>query len=260
MSVTAKFSIILFAVIFLIAGECPAQVKKVKSKAPKWTLTFAVAYNYATSRAYGDVHSGSLLYDSTLKGYVFNSPNYGMQQGGSFLSTGKLAVDKKRRVRLTLTLGYSLFYNTSMDDDFKNQWHMFTGAFGIEYNFSPKSKFRPYIGYELMYTLMFGSWQFNVQSPGGSIAQDWVKFKPAHRFGMAVNSGVEFRLKKNVGLTLGYRAVWANIAPKLNKVSSTPDKAYINDSKDDNGIYNGFRKQIVYVQIVGGVSLYLRRK
>jgi opacity protein-like surface antigen len=260
MSVTAKFSLIIFAVLLLFTGDSLAQVKKVKSKAPKWTLTFAISYNYATSRAYGDVHSGSLLYDSTLNGYVFKSPNYGMLQGGSILSTGKLAVDRKRRVRLTLTLGYNLFYNASMDDDFKNQWHMFIGAFGIEYNFSPKSKFRPYIGYELMYTLMFGSWQLKVQNPNGTFFENYVKFKPAHRFGMAVNSGVEFRLKKNIGLTLGYRAVWANIAPKLNNASSTNDKAYINDSKDDKGIDIGFRKQIVYMQIVGGVSFYLRRK
>lgn len=258
-SITKHFllSALLF---FLTVPNTEAQKKFVYSKPPKFTLTFALSYNYAFARAYGDISSCRVDFDSIANGYVFTGQNYGMLQGGSFMTTGKLAVDKRRKIRLTSTLGYSLFYNTAFDNTYKNQWHFFNGTLGIEYNFAPKARYRPYIGYELMYTLMFGSWQYGVKDPNGIESNVYLKFKPAHRFGMAFNSGVEYMIKKKIGVTFGGRIVWVNLAPKLNNASSDPYKVYINDAKNDNGIDIGFRKQIVYFQFVGGLSLFINRK
>ena len=256
----AKYIILFILSFHFLTGTAEAQKKFKISKPPKFTLTFALSYNYALSRAFGDVTSCSVLYDSATSGYVFNGQNYGMLSGGSFMTTGKLAVDKKRMFKLTMTLGYSLFYNTAFDNTFKNQWHLFNGTLGVEYNFAPKAKYRPYIGYELMYTLMLGSWQYEILEVTGYKSVMYLKFKPAHRFGMAFNSGVEYRITKKLGVTFGGRIVWVNVAPKLNNSSGDPAKVYFNDAKNDNGIDIGFRKQIVYFQFVGGLSLFLRRK
>lgn len=251
---------ILFALVFLtFTGNSFPQVKKFRSKAPKLTITAAVSYNLALSKAYGDVSGCSMTYDSSLGGYLFKGLNYGMQQGGSVMAIFKLAVDKKRKTRLVWNLGYTLFYNTAFDNVHKNQWHLFNGSFGIEYNVRPKAKFRPYIGYELVYTLMFGGWHCT-QYNGQEMTTVYVKFKPAHRFGMAFNSGFEYKINKRFGLTLGYRALWINAVPKQNKLSDAIDEAYINDAKSDNGIDNGSRKQIVYLQIIGGVSWFIGRR
>ncbi|MGH2575859.1 MAG: hypothetical protein ACRDFC_09195 [Ignavibacteria bacterium] len=234
-----------------------SQVKKTPRKAPKFTLSVALNYNYAMSKAYGDVTGFSAIYDSTKGGYIFNANNYGMQQGGGIQAVGKLALGKKRRVKLTLNLGYNLFINSASSGVYETQWHLFSTSAGIEYNFSPKSRFRSFIGYELVYTIMFGSWTTNFNTTT-AVSNYKVKFNAAHRFGMAVNSGIEFRLTRRTGLLLGYRAVWANIMPKQNNVSSTPYlcECYINDSKDDNGININFRKQVVYLQVLAGVSVY----
>jgi hypothetical protein len=253
--------IFLFLFASVLAVRCPlAQTKYVVSKPPKFTLTFALSYNYALSRAFGDLTNCTVLYDPLTEGRVFAGQNYGMLQGGSVMSIGKLAVDKRRKIRLTLNLGYSLFYNTALDNVYKNQWHLFSGAFGMEYNFAPKARYRPYIGYELMYTLMFGGWQYGITEASGTLAVYYRKFKPAHRFGMAFNSGVEYMINQRIGVTFGGRIVWANVVPKQNRISYDPNYLYINDAKSDNGVDIGFRKQIVYFQFVGGVSLFLQRK
>lgn len=252
---------ILLSVIFLTSvHSSDAQTKYKFSKPPKFTLTFALSYNYALARSYGDLRGANVIYDSLAGGYVFAGKNYGMLQGGSFMTIGKLAIDKKRQVRLTLNLGYGLFYNNAFDDLYKNQWHLFSGAIGIEVNMAPKARYRPYVGYELMYTLMFGSWQYGITSPTGEVSSLFIKFKPAHRFGMAFNSGVEYMISKKAGVTFGGRVVWVNAAPKMNKPSSDPNKVYINDAGVDNGIDLGYRKQIVYFQFVAGASLFIGRK
>ena len=176
------------------------------------------------------------------------------------MTTGKLAVGKRRQVRFISTLGYSLFYNSDIDFNNKSQWHLFSGTLGMEYNMAPKARYRPYIGFELMYTLMFGSWQYESTDALGDRTVNYYKFKPAHRFGLAFNSGVEYMIKKNIGVTFGGRVVWVNVAPKQVKSSSDSNKLYINDGKSDGNLNIGFRKQIVYFQFIGGVSLFLHRK
>jgi hypothetical protein len=254
-----RYFILIAIVFFSFTITSLPQVKKIKSKAPKLTFTAAVSYNFALSKAYGDVTTCNMIFDSSLGGYIFGSTNYGMQQGGSIMTIFKLAVDKKRRIRLVSNLGYSLFYNTAFDNQHKNQWHIFNGSFGIEYNFRPKAKFRPYVGYELLYTLMFGGWQCTSYN-GLDVVDIYVKFKPAHRLGMAINSGFEFKINKKIGLTLGYRAVWVNILLKQNKFSNDVEVAYLNDAKSDNGIEPGYRKQIAYLQLIGGVSFFIGRR
>ena len=256
----SRFLILLLISILLVSGNSNAQKKYRFPKPPKFTLTFALSYNYALSKAFGNLSSFSSVYDSTANGYVFNAPSYGMLQGGSFLATGKWGVGKKRQVRFTMTLGYSLFYNADMDFNNKSQWHHVNGTLGMEYNMAPKSRYRPYIGFELMYTLILGSWQYESRDALGEKTVNYYKFNPAHRFGLAFNSGVEYMIKRNIGVTFGGRLVWVNLAPKQNRASSDPNKLYINDAKSDSGIDIGFRKQIVYFQFVGGVSLFLHRK
>ena len=253
-SYTKIVFLFLFASIISVCWPL-SQTKYTITKPPKLTLTFALSYNYALSRAYGDIRSSAVIFDTLTNGLVFTGKNYGMLQGGSVMANGKLAVDKRRKIRLTLNLGYSLFYNTAFDNIYKNQWHLFSGAFGMEYNFAPKARYRPYIGYELMYTLMFGGWQFGVTEKDGSLSVYYLKFRPAHRFGMAFNSGVEYMINKKIGVTFGGRIVWVNVAPKQNNISYELKKAYINDAMDDKGI-TGSRKQIVYFQFVGGLSLF----
>jgi hypothetical protein len=248
-------------IVSLFAVVSPqAQTKYKIPKPPKFTLTFALSYDYALSRAYGDITSCSVLYDPVAGSYIFTGQNYGMLQGGSVMANGKLAVDKKRMFRLTLNLGYSFFYNTAFDNVYKNQWHLFNGAFGMEYNFAPKSRYRPYIGYELMYTLMFGGWQYGASYMKAVVTEAYLKFNPESRFGMAFNSGVEYMINQKFGVTFGGRLVWVNVAPKQNRISYDPNYMYLNDAKYDNGVDIGFRKQIVYFQFVGGISLFLHRK
>ncbi|MCI0448473.1 MAG: hypothetical protein L0Y79_01655 [Chlorobi bacterium] len=248
-----------FIIVFSLINTASYSQIKIKKKAPKFILTAALNYDYALSKSYGSVTDYSQVFDSSLAGAYFNGISYGMQQGGGIMVISKLAVGKKRKVRFNANIGYNLFYNTASGGELRTRWHVFNGSLGIEYNFAPKSKFQAFFGFEALYTLMFGEWQTDLMLPNNTTTNVYIKFKPASRFGLALNSGMEYRINKRTGLLLGYRAVWANIAPKQNKLNPAEYEAYINDSKLNNGIEVGFSKQIVYLQVIGGVSFYLKR-
>ena len=63
----------LFASIFAVSYP-QAQTKTVISKPPKFTLTFALSYNYALSRAFGDLTSCTILYDPITQSRIFTGP------------------------------------------------------------------------------------------------------------------------------------------------------------------------------------------
>jgi hypothetical protein len=105
---------------------------------------------------------------------------------------------------------------------------------------------------------MWGAWQTDVTYPDGSQSNIYIKFSPAHRLGIAVKTGMEFRTSKNTSFNLGIRGVWANIAPKQNKYSSGAYETFINDSQNSGGISLGSPKQIVFIQLLTGINFQLK--
>ncbi len=230
-------------------------------RVPKFSVSFLGGFSYVLSRANGDGKGFSAVYNSNSMGStIFTSDNLGMQQGYGVMAVGKLATGKKRKLRFTGNLGYNLFYNTYDNKNNRTLWNLVNIGTGVEYNFSPKQKERLFVGAELNYSVMFGAWQSDIIYPDNSVSNVYTKFKPASRFGVAVTTGMEFRLNRKMDLVVALRGVWSNLFPKTNYESTQPYVAYINDSSNKNGIELNGKKDIFFLQVVTGITLPISYK
>lgn len=261
--------LLLCAVLFLaICGDAFSQqttttvqpktnlVKKYKKRVPKVTLSFLGGFNYVLSSANGDASGFKANYVSNTT--TFTGSDLGMQQGYGAMVLGRFTVNKKKTLRVTGNIGYSLFYNKFDTKLNRTLWNVFNIGPGIEYNFTPREKQRLFVGAELNYSLMFGAWQSNITYPDGYVSNIYTKFKPASRFGAAITTGMEFQLSKKLDLVVALRGVWSNIFPKQNYTSAEAYSTYMNDSGDKNGIVLNGKKDVLFLQLVTGLTLPLK--
>jgi len=227
-----------------------SQIKK-KSKLPKYSISTLIGYNYVLGSAGGDVYGLSVTDLGTST--VFDSPDLGMQQGAGLSVTGKVSLNKKRTVRLTGNLGYNHFYNTYDRGRNRTRWHIFNLYPGVEYNDG-----KIFAGIEAGYSVITGAWQSDVTFPDNSKSNIYVKFKPANRIGLAVSTGMEFKVSRKMNFSVSLRGMWANIFPKRNNYSSTGYNVYINDSRSNNGIETKGSKEIIFIQLNTGLTFRLK--
>ncbi len=251
---------LILALTFGFTGNLFSQVTNTQKlklsgrRVPKISISFLGGFSYVLSRANGDGRGFTAVYKPT-GGNIFTAENLGMQQGYGVMAMGKIAVDKKRKLRVTGNLGYNLFYNTYDNKNNRTMWNLINLGTGIEYNFAPKQKERLFVGAELNYSVMFGAWQSDIVYPNKYVSNIYTKFKPASRFGAAITTGMEFRLSKKMDLVVALRGVWSNIFPKQNYEATEPYVTYINDSSSKNGIELNGKKDILFMQIVTGITL-----
>jgi hypothetical protein len=248
-----RFFLVLLLII--LAQFCFAQKKiSTSKKIPKITVTFSGGLGYVIGSANGNANEFSTSYDP-LKGGSYRTNNLGMQQGYGLLATGKSALGRKKKLRITGTLGYNLFYNTEDGGRNRTKWNIFNLGTGVEYCFEPKNKNRLFIGGGLDYNLMLGAWQSDITYPDNHESNIYTRFRPASRIGMNISAGMEFRLNRKTDLVVAIRGVWVNAFPKRNYYSNEVYETYINDSKSHNGIEFSNTKEIIYIQIVTGITL-----
>jgi len=250
-------SVLVLVSMLVFSGTVLSQ-KKVKTKStvrvPKYSLSVSAGFSYMLGTANGQSR-GFISDYNTPSGHLFTSKNLGMQEGYGLTVTGKDALGKKRKFRVTGTLGYNLFYNTLDRGKNRTKWNLFNLGAGVEYSFSPKQKQRLIVGAGIDYTLMFGAWQSDITYPDGYVSNIYTKFNPASRLGASANAGMEFRLSKKMDMNIGIKGSWVNIIPRQNSYTSQAYETYINDSKSNSGIEFSNSKNIIYMQVFAGITL-----
>lgn len=241
---------------FLLYSQQPLKFNKGR-KVPKVSILFTGSFGYVFSSANGDSRGFKSLYN-TAGGNLFKSKDLGMQEGYGIGITAKYVISKNKKLRLTGALGYNLFYNTIDNGMNRTRWNIINFGTGVEYNFTPKQKENLFIGYQLDYNLMFGAWQSDITYPDNSVSNIYTKFRPASRLGMSTTAGMQFRLNKKTDLVVALRGVWVNVIPKQNYYTSEAYSTFINDSGNNNGIELEGKKEIIYLQIIMGVTLPLK--
>ena len=252
---------LVFSLIFiLIVPGLFSQVKlktKPERRVPKVSIAVNGGFGYVLSSANGEGRDFSSIYN-TSSGNVFTGKNLGMQQGYGIGVTAKFVVSKNKKLSVTGTTGYNLFYNSEDRGLNRTRWNIINLGAGVEYNFTPKQKESLFIGADLNYNLMFGAWQSNITYPDGYQSNIYTNFKPASRLGMSVTTGMQFKLNRRADFFVALKGVWVNLIPKQNYYTTESYSTYINDSGNSNGIELNGRKEIIYLQIVAGVNLPLR--
>lgn len=224
-------------------------------KPPKVTLQLSFDYNIG--------HFDLAANENTFfrKDDFVNGSNFGTRYGYGASLTGKIALHKEGNVRLNVTGAYNRFQSNfviSASPQGKVAYNVFSGALGIENNFSPNKKIKPYVGVDLVASFISGNATLTTDSTDFSL-----KIKNSVRFGVSLNLGFEYSVNNNFGFNLGYKITHANIIGKQSKASTNLSETYLNDEKLPSGSdpipYAGW-KQFVYSSFYAGVNIYFKMK
>lgn len=224
-------------------------------KPPRVTVQLSFSYNIG----HLDLADNENTY--FRKDDFYNGSNFGTRYGFGAVLTGKFALHKEGNVRLNVTAGFNRFLSNfviSESPEGKVGYNVFTGGLGIENNFSPNKKIKPYIGLDITTSLISGKAVFTTDSTDFNLT-----IKNAVRFGVSLNLGVEYAFNNKVGMNVGYKISHSNIIGRQTKVSASLTETYLNDEKVSEGAdpipYAGW-KQFVYSSFYAGINFYFGMK
>lgn len=223
-------------------------------KAPRVTLQLSFNYNI------GHLDLAANENTSFNKNDFVAGSNFGTRYGYGATLTGKIALHKQGNVRLNVTAGYNRFMSNfviSESPEGKVSYNVFSGGLGIENNFTPAKKFKPYVGFELVASMIGGNAVLSTDSTDFEL-----KIKNSVRFGLTFNMGFEYAINNKVGLNLGYKITHANIVGKQSKVPTSLSETTLNDDKVTTGEvvpYGGW-KQFLYSSFYAGINFYFGMK
>ena len=223
-------------------------------KAPRVTLQLSFNYNIG--------HLDLAANENTTfhKEDFIGGSNFGTRYGYGVTLTGKVALHKAGNVRLNVTAGYNRFQSNfviSESPEGKVTYNVFSGGLGIENSFTPAKKFKPYVGLDIVASMIGGKALFTTDTTDFDL-----KIKNSFRFGVSFNLGFEYAFNNKVGMNLGYKITHANIVGKESKISASLNETYLNDNKVTTGQsipYAGW-KQFMYSSFYAGINFYFGMK
>jgi len=225
-----------------------------KGKAPRVTLQLSFNYNIGHLDLAGNENT------FFRKDEFVSGGNFGTRYGYGASLTGKISLHKEGNVRLNVSAAFNRMQSNfviSESPEGKVHYNVLQGGLGIENSFTPDKKFKPYIGLDLLTSLISG------EAVLGTDSTDFtVKIKNSVRFGLTVNFGFEYAFNNTVGMNLGYKLTHANIIGKNSKASTDPAETTLNDDKvtgTEEILYSGW-KQFMYSSFYAGVNFYFGMK
>ena len=219
---------------------------------PKFVIGFTGGYDLPLPQLKGTIDSANSEYGES----------YWVKTGFNLGVTGKYAVDKKGRIRITFGGGYNKFtgaetYSHTNTIDFHTNMNIFNASLGAEYSFTPREKTAPFVGIEFNSNFISGKTEETVTASStadhdtfGTTTSNLIS---ATRFGFAIGGGVDVAFNKSIGALFGFRYNFANAVNKQYNSSPGAGEYYLNDK--ENGTVKA--KNIMFFQIYLGVSFYL---
>jgi opacity protein-like surface antigen len=171
-------------------------------------------------------------------GDYYNGTKYGLSSGIDFGAMGRLGLGP---LNFQLSLLYTPLSNTGSVPDpnpgstVDIKMHLFTIAVGTQYGFGvPLAPVKPYIGIDLLFTTISGSFQFHGTQKVNSNSND---LNSATRVGLGISGGVNIKLlTTSLDVSLRYNLI--NLFSKRYEGSPTGDRIdsylFLNDDKDPN--------------------------
>ncbi len=233
----------------------PSSVKKLlaKGKAPFLTLQISGYYNTGLMDLAANDNT------SFSKQDFIDGRNFGTRYGYGVSITGKISLQKTGYLRLTVSALYNRFQSNfviSKSPEGKAAYNVFSGAIGLENNFTPAKRFKYYIGFEVVASLIYGSATLSTDSTDFDLT-----IKSAFRLGAAANFGFEYAFTNSFGVNLGLKFTHSNLLLKESKESANTSETYLNDDKFTTGKipYAGW-KQFFFTSFYTGFNFYFGMK
>lgn len=229
-----------------LAGIKPQYIRMIVRTAPKFTLQFSIGYNHGIYELSGN-DNGDF---NSLEFY--NGKNFGVRHGLGAILTAKIPLHKKGNIRLNISAMYNKFNSKIIDlNGGYADFDVYSGALGLENNFTPSYKFKTLVGAGFVASVITGKTHFVNES-----INEYININPAFRLGVIVYTGFEYMMNDNMGLNMGYQFVHANLWLKKSKPADNEHNIYLNDERVSPRIpYSGW-KQFAWGSFFGGVNIY----
>ena len=221
-------------------------------KAPFATIQFSVAYNN------GLMDLAASDNNRFNESDFINGRNFGTRHGFGLSLTGKFALHKEGNIRLNVSAIYNEMQSNFLEaasQDGNVVYNVFSGALGIEDNFTPDRPFKIYIGFDIVPSIIRGNATLRTDSSDFKL-----KIKNSFRLGFDVNFGFEYAFTNNFGINMGIKLTHANMLFKDSKTSSDPGQTNLNDAYVNPPIpYSGW-KQFLIGSLYTGINYYFGMK
>jgi hypothetical protein len=232
----------------------PPRVQKLltKGKPPKVTLQISGFYDVGLMDLAGNDNTRFSAVDFA------EGRGFGTRYGFGTCVTAKISLHKKGSSRLIISASYNRFQSNFIipeSPDGRVGYNVFSGGVGIENNFNPDRRFKPFIGFEIVPSLINGKATIITDSADINLT-----IKNSFRLGFAATFGFEYAFDNIVGFNLGVKFTHANVFLKESKQSSNPNEIYLNDAKINPEIPYAGWKQFFYSSFFTGVNFYFGMK
>ncbi len=245
------FLLILTAVIFLITKDTEAQEPEngIKFKAPRIILELSGSYTEPAGSSKGNMED------------FFKFTNYGTTYGLGFHLNIKYGVNKKGSLYPYINLGFTQLQNDDNEKAYIDS-NVISGGYplpgnekykttpgqsliilrsfyagaGLQYVFTPKSKFMTFAGAEVNYCSI---WGYYVQTPYLVVGneprvQTTFKINSAARVGIGISAGADYRISKSLGFVLGAKYKIDNLFGKKSERTTEKNTLNLLDKASDN--------------------------
>jgi len=230
-----------------LKSKPPIDVSGIK---PDLILSVTGGFSFPLADLKGDLNTVS------SKNTATSSRAYFEQWGFNAGLQAQLPVDKKSRLRVTMSLIYNQFTNSGIDSSgatsIEPNLNFIQFGLGAEWAFTSISDITPYINIEANANIFGGSINFTDINSGLSYSAD---YNPDTRYGFTAAAGVEKTFNRTFGGYLGIKYCMANVLGKAY------DPTGARELDDESFTANGFQinaKTISFVGVYLGFSLYIR--
>ena len=231
------------------------QIQNMVKKGKSPVVTLQLSFNYNIGHL--DLAANENTY-FRAQDFIGGS-NFGTRYGYGALLIGKISLHKEGNIRLNVTTGYNRFMSNfviAASPEGKVSYNVFSFGLGIENNFTPQKKVKPYVGLDLVASMISGSATLTTDSTDFNL-----KIKNSMRYGISFTLGFEYAFNNYFGMNLGYRITHANLVGKKSTVSSNLSETTLNDDKvtGEPILYAGW-KQFLYSSFYAGFNYYFGMK
>lgn len=194
---------------------------------PKFILHFNAGYNSGAMDLTS--HNGGFSRDNLLNGV-----NYGTRNGFGFNLIGKLPLNKSGKVWLDAIAGFDRFQSdlfAKNSEEGKVSYNSINGGIGLEYNFTPASKVKYFVGANTLLSAISGKATL-INTQDNNVIN--VTIKSSLRLGYSAFMGFEYAFDKKVGLNVGLKFTHANLLLKksVEGEQSTDGSLYTTELND----------------------------
>jgi hypothetical protein len=235
-------------------GIAPEKVQRmlIPGKAPVATIQFSAFYDNGLMDLAASDNTNFNESD------FINGRNFGTRHGFGISLTGKIALHKEGNIRLNVTAMYNRMQSNfliSATPQGRVSYNVFSGALGLEDNFSPDRPFKPYMSFDVVPSFITGSAVLSTDSTDFNLT-----IKNTFRLGLDLNLGFEYAITNNFGFNVGMKLTHVNLFFKESKATTNINETYLNDAQVTPAIpYSGW-KQFFFGSIYTGVNFYFGMK